>query len=158
MDISVDVHIEADVAAVWRVITDFEHCDRVITAIQAVKVLERPASGLTGLKWQETRVMYGKPATETMWITEAVEPQYYRAEAQSHGARYLSEMRVKAEGTGTRLQMSFGAEPLTVMAKLINFLMKGAMRKALVKMMEGDLADIKRHIEAGADRRAGGAN
>ena len=64
-------------------------------------------NGLVGLKWTETRLMFGKQATETMWITDAEENDYYQTRAESHGSIYISRLEIKDSGDGTELTMSF---------------------------------------------------
>ena len=90
MALQVHVDIDAPKNAVWHAISDIENAATNIDGIQKIEVLERPAAGLVGLKWKETRKMFGKEATETMWITEAVENDYYQAHAESCGCHYIS--------------------------------------------------------------------
>jgi hypothetical protein len=52
----------------------------VISSILKITILNKPANDLVGLKWEETREMFGKEAMETIWITDSVDnncsPQY----------------------------------------------------------------------------------
>ena len=141
------IQINAPKESIWRVITNIENAANTIRAIDSLEVLERPASGLVGLKWRETRKMMGKDATETMWITDAVENEYYKTRAESHGCVYISCLRItEANGTNT-LSMSIESQPQTLMAKLMGvpmmMLLKGMMKKMLLK----DLQDIKTAAE-----------
>lgn len=144
----VHVDINAPKAAVWNAICDIENAAVNINGIQKVEVLDRPAAGLVGLKWKETRKMFGKEATETMWITEAVENDYYQAHAESCGCHYISTLRVSDEGAGSRLTMSHESQPQTLVAKVVaapmGMLFKGAMKK----MIQQDLNDIKKVVES----------
>jgi hypothetical protein len=92
--------------------------------------------------------MFGKEATEIMWITDFVENEYYQTRAESHGSIYLSRLSIERVGENTKLTMSFSAEAQTFFAKIFSFsmgfLMKGSMKKALIK----DLNDIKNHVES----------
>src|SRR5688572_20284670 len=90
MECVASVLIQAPREVVWNRITDIEHAAQTVRAIEKVEILEKPPSGLVGLKWKETRTMFGKTATETMWITDAVAPEYYKTRAESHGAIYLA--------------------------------------------------------------------
>ncbi|NVK11062.1 MAG: SRPBCC family protein [Gammaproteobacteria bacterium] len=140
--------IGASAEAVWSAITDFEHCDRRISGITRVEVLHRPSSGeLVGLVWRETRLMYGKEATEEMRIVESVEGEYYVAEASNHGALYRSKFSVKPTTHGCDLSMSFEAEAQTWFAKIMNVIFSRMMRKSLLTMIEKDLADIAKSVE-----------
>ena len=113
------VQINADKSTIWQAITDIEHCDQMIEGINKVKILNQPKNGLVGLKWQETRKMFGKEAVETMWITEAVDMQYYSTRAENHGTVYLSKLALSDEGKGVQLTMSFTAQSQTFMAKIL---------------------------------------
>lgn len=150
MHISTSIDIHAPKEDVWKVITDMESAPERIEAIQSVEILERPEHGLAGLKWTETRTLFGKQASETMWVTEAETNSFYKTRAESHGAIYLSTISVEENDGVTTLSMQFGGKPVTFGAKLMSGLMgwmfKGATKKALVK----DLEDIKKVVESGS--------
>ncbi len=143
MHMNVEVPIEASKQEIWELITDIEQAPSRISGIEEVEVLESPADGLVGLKWKETRKFGGKTATETMWVTEAVENSHYWTEAQSHGSVYRSRMYISDDDGGTRLGMDFDCKPQTFGAKFMwgvfGFMFRGATRKALLQ----DLTDIK---------------
>ena len=147
MQVTVDINIEATKESVWQVITDIDNAKNVITGILDLEVLEQPADGLVGLKWCETREMFGKESFETMWITEAMVNSYYTTHAKSHGSLYISTLTLKEEANQTNLSMSFEAIGQTFMMKLLSgvmgFMMKGSMKKMLYK----DLEDIKKYVE-----------
>jgi carbon monoxide dehydrogenase subunit G len=67
MKISVDIEIAKPVEAVWHTITDIENCTKVISSITDLQIQNKPKDGLVGLKWKETRLMFGKKATEMMF-------------------------------------------------------------------------------------------
>ncbi|MGQ0534700.1 MAG: SRPBCC family protein [Methanobacteriota archaeon] len=148
MKVSSQVEIRAPKQAVWDRITDIENAASTLPAIQKIEILERPKTGLVGLKWRETRTMFGKTATEVMWITEAKPPSHYETRAESHASIYRSRFSLAETGGGvTVLTMEFGAEPQTFGSKLMwaltGFLFKGATRKAIRK----DLEDVKAAVE-----------
>ncbi len=147
MNVAASVTIYAAKEIVWNTITDIGHCDRVISSIIKVKVLEQPESGLVGLRWQETREMFGKEATETMWITDAVTNEYYATRAESHGSVYQSRLGLQDQGSATALTMSFSASPQTLGAKILSLLMAPMIQGSLKKEIARDLADIKQYIE-----------
>jgi len=150
MQLSVQIQIDGSREEIWKVITDIENCADRISGIEEVEILEKPEAGLVGLKWKETRTMFGKSATEVMWITDVVENESYDVRAESHGAVYSSKLSIVEEGGSLILRMDFGGEAQTFMAKLMSAIMgmffKGATEKAMLK----DLEDIKAAVEAGA--------
>ncbi len=149
MQVNVSTDISATPSKVWKIITDIENSQATISGIDKVEVLE-PAKGpsITGLKWKETRTMFGREATEVMWITEAKANSHYDTRAESHGAVYTTRMVVEKIDGGTRLSMTFNGEPQTrgakIMWALTGWMAKGAMRKTCAK----DLDDIKAAAEA----------
>lgn len=151
MRVTVETEIGAPLLEVWRLVTDIENAVATIKAIQKIEILERPLSGVVGLKWRETRTMFGKAATEVMWVTDAVEGSHYDTRAESHGSVYKTRVALENRNGRTGLVMTFEGEPQTLGAKIMwgltGFLFKGATRKALAK----DLADIKAALE----RKAG---
>ena len=146
MKIQVSIAINNSKENVWKVITDIEGSVNNIKGIEKIEILEKNENEFIGLKWRETRTMFGQTATEVMWITEAVDNEYYRTRAESHGAIYKTELRLTKNGESTDLILSFDAELITFKAKLMSimgFLFIGATRKALKE----DLEDIKIAVE-----------
>ena len=148
MELSVFVEIEKPLEDVWKAIIDFKNCSNYIESIIKLEIIDEPKDTLIGFKWKETRVMFGKEATETMWITDYVENEYYQTRAESHGSIYISRLSIKRVENHTKLTMSFSAEAQTFFAKIFSlcmgFIIKGSMKKALIK----DLNDIKTHVES----------
>lgn len=147
MQTQVSIVINSRREKVWLAITDIENCQDMISAILKINILNKPDQGLVGLKWQETREMFGNEAMETMWITEAVDNEYYCTRAENHGAVYLTRLSLQPQGNATELTMTFTGEAETMVAKILSALMgafiKGSLKKALLK----DLEDIKAHVE-----------
>lgn len=146
MTVTVSQEINAPRERVWQLITDTDSWTDTITAIHSVEVLDRPATGVVGLKWKETRTMFGKEATETMWITAAEPNQWYETRAESHGMIYKTRVAVDDANDKTRLSMQFSGEPVTFGAKvmsLMSFMFNGTIRKCLKE----DLADIRQVAE-----------
>ena len=66
MELSVFVEIEKPLDDVWKAIVDFKNCSNYIESIIKLEIIEEPKDTFIGFKWKETRVMFGKEATETM--------------------------------------------------------------------------------------------
>lgn len=130
---------------VFRAATDFAGAPGRIRAIKRVKVLtEGPVR--VGTRFEETREMFGREATETMEVTSLDPPRSYVLGAESHGCRYRSELRFEPEGSGTRVTMSFAAEPLTFFSKVMGVLM-APMAKKIAQECGRDLDDLAAHCE-----------
>ncbi len=148
MKLSVQENVNAPVATVWQLLVDIENCADRINGIDKIEVLDRGDENMLGFKWKETRTMFGKEATETMWITEIVPNTHYDTRAESHGSIYESRMWVAEDGENTILGMEFNGIPQTFGAKLMGWLMGGMMKKSLCKAMSKDLQDIKAVAES----------
>lgn len=148
MLVEVHVTINGPRPAIWAAITDIENAPKTITGIQAIEILEKPANGLVGLKWRETRVLFGKSASVEKWITEAVENEFYKTRAESDGYVFVATTRISGSGDGVTLTSAHDSIPQSLGAKLsmpMLFLFKGVTKKALTQ----DLNDIKSAVESG---------
>jgi hypothetical protein len=147
MLVEAQVTINGSQAAVWAAITDIENAAETISGIENIEVLERPANGLVGLRWRETRTLFGKPATAEKWITEAAENEFYKTRAEDGGFVFLTTKRISASSGGHMLTECHESRPQSVAAKLMAIPMglffKGVIRKALLQ----DLNDIKSAVE-----------
>lgn len=148
MIVEAQVTINGSKAAVWAAITDIENAAKTLSGVESIEILEKPANRLVGLKWRETRILFGKPATVEKWITEAAENAYYTTRAESDGFVFLTSFRI-SEGSdgGVALTSAHASEPQSVMARLSSIPMalffKGVLRKAILQ----DLNDIKAAVE-----------
>jgi hypothetical protein len=141
------ISINADRKRVFEVFSNLDDATANIDAITKVEVLAGPAQLNLGTKWRETRTMFGREATEEMWVTGYERDVSYVAEAESRGTHYRSEYRFTPEGSGTRVDMTFEGTPLSFGARLagvLGALFAGAAKKALHQ----DLVDLKRVCEA----------
>jgi hypothetical protein len=147
MKVTATKEILSTIENVWSIVTDFENSSSRIKAIKKTTVLNRPTSGFIGLKWQETRVMFGKEATETMWISDCRLHEWFESKALNSGCEYTTRFALSKTENGVLLEMSFKAKPLTFAAHLfapLSFLFSGMIKKAF----ESDLADLKFAIES----------
>ena len=149
MLVEVQVTINGSRAATWAAMTDIENAAETISGIEKIEVVERPANGLVGLKWRETRMLFGKPATAEKWITDAAENEFYKTRAESDGFVFLSTTRISESGGGITLTSSHDSQPRGIVARLqsipMGLLFKGVAKKALLQ----DLNDIKSAVEQG---------
>ncbi|MDT7603094.1 MAG: hypothetical protein QOF61_1091 [Acidobacteriota bacterium] len=147
MIVEAQVTINGSKAAIWAAITNIENASETISGIENIEVLEKPANGLVGLKWRETRKLFGKSATADKWITDAAENEFYKTRAEDGGFVFLSTMIISENTGGMTLASSHDSKPQTIVAKLMSIpmglLFKGVAKKALLQ----DLNDIKSAVE-----------
>ncbi len=147
MEVSTSIEIAKPKEDVWNVIADIENCQGRISSILDIEVLEKPETGFVGFKWKETRKMFGKEATEIMWITDSVENEYYVTRAESHGSVYISRLSLAESAGITTLTFSFFGEAQTLVAKILSALMGFMIKSSMVKELQKDLVDIKNYVE-----------
>ena len=144
------VEVQATVAApperVFEAATDLASLPETMSGIDSVEVLSDGPFG-AGTRWRETRTLYGRQATEEMWVTGFDPPRSYVVEAESHGARYRTEITFVPEGDGTRVTFVFAARPVSLVARLFS-VFSGPMLKSVRKALEADLDDLKRVAES----------
>lgn len=148
MIVEAQVTIHGSKAAIWAAITNIEKASEIISGIEKIEVLEKPTEGLVGLRWRETRMLFGKPATAEKWITEAAENEFYKTRAEDGGFVFLTTMTIQETSGGITLTSSHETRPQGIVARLQSlpmFLFKGVIKKAILQ----DLNDIKSAVEQG---------
>ena len=146
MKMTVEKQIDARPERVFALASNFATMSERIPGIKRVEMLTDGPVGV-GTKFKETRVMFGKEATETMEVTAFDPPRSYNLGANSCGCLYDSCFAVTPNAGGTKVTLSFVATPVSFFAKLMSplgKLMAGTMRKCF----DGDLEAIKKAAEA----------
>ena len=148
MLVEVQLSINVPKEAVWAAITNIENASKIISGIEKIEVVEKPANGLVGLRWRETRMLFGKPATVEKWITDAAENAFYTTRAEDGGFMFFTTMRMSENNNGSiSLTSSHDSQPQTMVARLMSIPMglffKGVIKKAVLQ----DLNDIKTAVE-----------
>src|SRR5437588_3765658 len=132
MTVEAQVTINGSKAAIWAAITDIENASETISGIKKIEVLDKPANGLVGLKWRETRMLFGKPATVEKWITDAAENEFYKTRAEDGGFVFLTTNSISESGGGITLTSSHDSQPQGIAAKIKSIpmvLFKGVIKK-----------------------------
>ena len=91
--------------------------------------------------------MFGKQATEVMWITGVNEGESYDVRAESNGMVYESRLSVTGQGDQALLRMTFGGEAQGLLGKLMAAVMGVFFKEATRKALQKDLEDIKSAVE-----------
>ncbi len=144
-----ELDITCPAALVFAIASDVERFKERAPAIVGLEILSETRSGL-GTRWKETRMMFGKSASETMEITEWRPPHEYVVGAESCGCRYRTVIRVVPTATGSRLEAEFTAEGTTLVRRVMGAIMLPLMRGMMRKMFMADFEGLKRACEAAA--------
>jgi carbon monoxide dehydrogenase subunit G len=138
--IEVSRSVNAPPATVFEMLTDLEGAPRRIPAIRKIEMLTPGPVGV-GTRFRETRVMFGREASETMEFVAFEPGRSYTVTAFSCGTRYRTRFEVAPEGAGSRVTVTFEGTPESFAAKLMAPLFS-FMKGMMVKCLEGDLDAI----------------
>src|SRR5699024_6372879 len=96
MQMDLSRHIAADPDVVWDVLTDIPGAPRTLSGVISVEILtNKPYE--PGLRWRETRKMFGSKATEEMMVVVA-EPPAARGRRIAAAGRLLRGDRARPRG------------------------------------------------------------
>ena len=146
MIVEAQVLINGSRAATWGVITDIENAAKIISGIKRIEIVEKPANGLMGLKWRETRMLFGDAATVEKWITAAAQDKSYTTRAESDGFVFITTTAVSGDDGRVVVTSSHETQPQGFVARLKALPMvffRGVIKKAILQ----DLNDIKSAVE-----------
>ena len=145
MKLETEIFIDAPPAVVFAAAIDIPRWPERVQAITKVEMLSEGPIGI-GTRFRETRMMFGREASEEMEITAFAPPNRFATQAQNCGTRYLSEHLFEPVDGGTKVVFAFSGEPVTLMARLTAPLGR-LMMPSIVKAIEGDLRDLKVAVE-----------
>jgi hypothetical protein len=146
MLVEAQVTINGSKAAIWAAITNIANASEILSGIENIEVLEKPANGLVGLRWRETRMLFGEPATVEKWITDAAENEFYKTRAEDRGVVFITTLRISESSGGITLTSSHDSKPQGIVARLMSIpmvLFRGVAKMALLQ----DRNDIKSAVE-----------
>lgn len=146
MIVEAEVTIQGSKAAIWAIMADIENAATIIKGVDKIEIVGKPANGLVGLRWRETRMLFGESATVEKWITKAAENEFYETRAEDNGFVFTATMRLSEANGSVTLTSAHSTEPQGFVAKLKSlpmFFFKGVIKKALLE----DLNDIKSAVE-----------
>jgi hypothetical protein len=138
--------ISAPPPAVFAAVSDFVNLPSRIPAITKLEVLTPGPVGV-GTRFAETRMLFGKEATETFEVVDFEPPAKLELVAHSCGAEYRALHRFVPEGAGTRLELELTIRPVSFFARLmtpLSWLMIGSMKKAIARDLDALAASVER--------------
>ena len=139
--------VNAPSERVFEVFSNFPQAAENVDGIKSVEMLTDGPVGV-GTRFKETRVMFGKEATEEMEVSRFEPNQLYTVSAESCGAKFDTTFHfVPKSERQTEVEMEMNIQSVTMFAKLmspLSFLMRGTMKKCLM----ADVDDLKRLCES----------
>jgi uncharacterized protein YndB with AHSA1/START domain len=137
--------IAAPVAKVFQTVADISQFSQALPHIVKVEFLSDVKTGL-GARFRETRLMQGNEHTTELEVTEYVPDERIRLVADSHGTVWDTLFTVAPHGSGTLLTMTMDARAYKLLARIMNLLIAGMVRKQIEKDMDA----VKAFCERGA--------
>lgn len=137
------VTIEAPRERVFGVFSDIAGAPARVKGIERVEMIGEGPVGV-GTKWRETRVMFGKPHTETLEITAFDAPSSYAVGSSSCGTLYRTTFTFREVGPArTEVEFVFEGKGENAAARIMGGLMSPLMKGMMRKCMMADLRDLK---------------
>lgn len=134
--------IDAPPELVFEVIAHIQNFSKAVPHIEKVEFLTEQHEGV-GTRFAETRTMNGRKATVTLEVTEYEPPSRVRIVSDEAGTVWDSVFTVEAEGDKAKLTLAMEERAYKLMAKVMNPLIRGTVRKGL----EADLDAVKAYCE-----------
>lgn len=148
MTVEAQVTINGTLKSVWAVMADIEKAAEILSGIEKIEIVERPANGIRGLKWRETRMLFGKPATMEKVIIAGAENEFFSTESRDGGFIFHTTNLMREGDEGVLLKSRHVTTPqgfIPTLKSLPMVFFKGVIRKAILQ----DLNDIKNQVERG---------
>jgi uncharacterized membrane protein len=139
--------IDAPADKVFAIFADLPNAANNIESILGIEFLSEQRSGL-GTRWRETRKMFGKEATEEMWISGWRPGSGYTVSCVSCGCDYETDLSFTPNASGTEVVIRLSIKPRTFMARLLSplgRLFAGTFKKCMLK----DIDDLRRKLAQG---------
>lgn len=153
MKLILEETIAAPVQRVFELFTDLAKAPEHIESITKVELLGKGPVG-KGTRFRETRIMFGKEATEEMEVTAFDPPRSYRVEAESCGAHYTTIYEFDGGQRETKVTMTTTSKPISLFAKIVGPIMGVMIKGAMVKSMKADHENLKAIAEGRAAENA----
>lgn len=139
--ISVARVVKADPDRVWTVFTDLPRATERLSGVVEIEMLTETEFG-EGTRWRETRQMFGRSATEEMWVSAVAPQEFYTVEADSAGTHYTSTYRFAPHPDGTEVTFEFQADVQGTMARILAMATRWIANGMVEKQLRADLDDL----------------
>lgn len=147
MHIRCEETIKAPIASVFEVFSDVTKLQDKIEAVKSVEIVSDVREG-KGVRWRETREIFGKEATEEMEITSFDPPRSYEVtSALSNGVIYKTVYRFEESDSQTKVAFDFSGAPQTLAAKLFAPIFGLFFKRMTEKLLKKDMQELKAILE-----------
>lgn len=154
MQLVLEETVQAPLEVTFDVFSDLNNAAKNVESIESLEILGGGPVG-KGTRFRETRIMFGKEATEEMEISAYDPPSSYTVTGYSCGVEFNTTYRFAEAGDATKVTMTMVSRNKSLFAKVIGPLMGAVMKKSMTKMMATDHGQLKAAAEARAGAGAG---
>jgi len=140
--VSTTRQIAAPLARVFEILSNAEVFSEAVPQILNVEFLSEQKRGV-GTRFRETRDMNGKEVQTELEITELVENDRIRMVSDQGGTIWDTLFTVEDAGEYTVMTMTMDCRPYRLLARLLNLVIMGMVRKAV----ESDMDAVKAYCE-----------
>ncbi|WP_432559305.1 SRPBCC family protein [Granulicoccus sp. GXG6511] len=151
-EVAVSRTIAAAPDDVWAVLTDVARWSSLLRQVVSVQVLT-PGEYAVGTRWRETRSMFGRDATQELWVTEVEAPRRTVLGSEFGGMTYRMEHLLEPSGDHTdsrprtrvtvRLQSDESEDETLWLWRVLGALGSRATQESIAQ----DLADLAGAVE-----------
>lgn len=134
--------IDAPVDKVFAVVSDISQYSKAIPHLINIEFLSEQRTGV-GTRFRETRVMKKREVSTELEVTEYIENEKVRLVSDEGGTIWDTVFTFTEDNGMTHLKMSMDAKAYKFLARLINPMIKGMIKKAI----ESDMDEVKKYCE-----------
>lgn len=142
-----EIVIAAPIQQVFDSFTDLRKTAARLSSVTAIDILAETPNG-PGTRWLETRMVLGAPVRQIMQVEAVQPPAEFTVRSDNNGVLCDTRFSFAEEGAETRVKATFSIAPATFAAMFFSpaLFMVATVAK---NVLDRDLADMKRAIEAG---------
>lgn len=141
------VKINAPKELVFQTISEANNFSRAIPEIKEVDFLTEIHMGV-GTRFKETRLMKGRKTSTVLEVTEYENNNHIRLVSEAGGTTWDTLFSVSGKNNNIELTLEMEARPHTLIARIMNAMIKGMLQKAL----DRDMKSVKEFCEKERDQ------
>ncbi len=134
--------IDAPIDVVFLAVADIREFSQAVPEVVRFEFLSEVRSGV-GTRFRETRVMKGRESTTELEVTEYRPNEHVRMVAQGQGTVWDTVFQVQPADGQTQLTVTMDARSNKLLPRIMNYLIRGMIQKAI----EGNMDSVKAFCE-----------
>lgn len=144
--------IAAPAEVVWELITNIAEAPAFLAAVTAIETFDDGRPFGVGTRWRETRLVFGRPSTQTMEVIACDPPRTYTVFSTERGTEFVTTLVVTPRSEGCDVRMTSEVSAHGLIARVLALVMAPVLGRTMARALQQDLDDIA----AAAERTAEG--